>query len=306
MRVEIAVSLLLHGAVAAALLGSPVGRWPAPAGAIAVRLVEGPAGSGGDTRGARDEPAAGVAGAVVGAGGDVRPRPRSGRVARDAGRRAGGPARRFAAAAPAESRPSPAESPRPVNLRAAPEGVPVEEPTAVEPRAAAERSPTTPVASPQAPAPTGPWGGDAGPAARAGERDDAEPAGGDRAAPSGTADTPAATPGSGEVAAAADAPGGGTSGAGGPPVRAILARLREATVYPEPARARGLEGTTVIRIRISARGTAEQVEVVDSSGHALLDRAALDAARRGAPYPGGPITVEVPVVFDLRRAEIVR
>jgi protein TonB len=99
----------------------------------------------------------------------------------------------------------------------------------------------------------------------------------------------------------------GGSQAGGAPtasarVAAILARLRAVTRYPDEARARDLSGVATVRFSLSAQGTVERVDLVRSSGHASLDRAALDAVRRGAPYPGGPVTLETPLVFDLRPA----
>jgi protein TonB len=48
--------------------------------------------------------------------------------------------------------------------------------------------------------------------------------------------------------------------------------------YPEPARRRGLEGRLLLRVRIDSRGAVTAVEVIESSGHAILDRAACDAA----------------------------
>jgi protein TonB len=42
----------------------------------------------------------------------------------------------------------------------------------------------------------------------------------------------------------------------------------------------GLEGTVVIRILVDAQGKVDRVVVVASSGHAVLDESAVDAARR--------------------------
>lgn len=49
--------------------------------------------------------------------------------------------------------------------------------------------------------------------------------------------------------------------------------------YPPAARRQKLEGTVVVRIAVSAAGRAEGVWVEKSSGHAILDEAALGAAR---------------------------
>ncbi len=50
-------------------------------------------------------------------------------------------------------------------------------------------------------------------------------------------------------------------------------------VYPPEARRQGLEGNVKVRIRISDSGRVAAAEILRSSGHASLDRAALQAAR---------------------------
>lgn len=75
--------------------------------------------------------------------------------------------------------------------------------------------------------------------------------------------------------------------------------------YPYISRRTGEQGRVVLRVQVSASGTAEDVEVRSTSGHARLDQAALEAvrhwkfvpARRGAtPVPA---SVLVPVSFRL-------
>lgn len=50
--------------------------------------------------------------------------------------------------------------------------------------------------------------------------------------------------------------------------------------YPAAARRFGHEGTVVIRARIQADGSADRIEVKQSSGHDILDRAAVEAVRK--------------------------
>jgi protein TonB len=75
--------------------------------------------------------------------------------------------------------------------------------------------------------------------------------------------------------------------------------------YPPDAVRQRLEGTVILRLHISSRGVVERVEVAESSGHKLLDRAALDAVGqwRGLPASRGgrPVaTVELlPIRFRL-------
>ena len=49
-------------------------------------------------------------------------------------------------------------------------------------------------------------------------------------------------------------------------------------VYPPDAWARGVGGEALLRIRISATGRVDSVEIVDSAGDAVLDSAALASA----------------------------
>ncbi|MDD3925301.1 MAG: energy transducer TonB [bacterium] len=51
-------------------------------------------------------------------------------------------------------------------------------------------------------------------------------------------------------------------------------------VYPPEARRRGLEGEVRVRVKITDSGRVEAAEVLRSSGHASMDKAALEAARR--------------------------
>ncbi|MCH6589610.1 MAG: energy transducer TonB [Proteobacteria bacterium] len=76
-------------------------------------------------------------------------------------------------------------------------------------------------------------------------------------------------------------------------------------VYPYRARRKEIEGRVVLRVQVLPGGTARSVEVLSSSGHAILDRAALKAVRAwrfvpakraGAPVAGA---IDVPITFRL-------
>ena len=75
--------------------------------------------------------------------------------------------------------------------------------------------------------------------------------------------------------------------------------------YPDRAREAGLEGTALLRLRVAADGTTQEVRLLRSAGHRMLDEAAQEAARRWEIAPalrnGQPIEawVEVPVRFRL-------
>ena len=76
--------------------------------------------------------------------------------------------------------------------------------------------------------------------------------------------------------------------------------------YPRRAREMGWEGTVVLRVEVKTDGTVGEIVVRRTSGHVLLDDAALTAVRRWrfVPPTDGAFTlsavVDVPVRFDLR------
>lgn len=91
------------------------------------------------------------------------------------------------------------------------------------------------------------------------------------------------------------------------PPRADMAYLNNPPpAYPSVSRRAGEQGRVMLRVRVSARGEVEAIEVQQSSGHTRLDEAALLAVRRWrfAPATLGDRPVEgwalVPVSFTLR------
>jgi len=75
--------------------------------------------------------------------------------------------------------------------------------------------------------------------------------------------------------------------------------------YPAKAIARSIEGTVLLRLHIAATGRVQRVEIVTSSGHDVLDRAAVETVStwRGRPAHQARIplaTIELlPVQFRL-------
>ena len=75
--------------------------------------------------------------------------------------------------------------------------------------------------------------------------------------------------------------------------------------YPSVARSRGWEGKVVLQVRVSADGESEGVSVSQSSGHDILDEAAVSAVEgwRFKPAKRGDTavasTVSVPINFKL-------
>ncbi|MBF1696353.1 MAG: TonB family protein, partial [Selenomonas sp.] len=71
--------------------------------------------------------------------------------------------------------------------------------------------------------------------------------------------------------------------------------------YPYMALKRHLEGTTKITTTISASGAITNVSVSSSSGHSVLDEAAVAAAYAVGSYPnptGKTVTVDTDVRFN--------
>ena len=77
--------------------------------------------------------------------------------------------------------------------------------------------------------------------------------------------------------------------------------------YPALAKRMGLEGTVRLKVLISREGSALKIEIAQSSGHEILDKAATEAVRnwRFTPAHQGdsPVDewVQVPVVFRLKK-----
>lgn len=107
----------------------------------------------------------------------------------------------------------------------------------------------------------------------------------------------------------ASAPTGATSPASPLPLRIAAPRFRlppRPPVYPRRAAELGEQGEVVVRAVLDPGGTPTALSVLRSSGHPLLDRAALEAVRGWAFEPGRragiavAAWVEIPVRFTLR------
>lgn len=75
--------------------------------------------------------------------------------------------------------------------------------------------------------------------------------------------------------------------------------------YPVMAMRRGWEGTVTLKVRVSAEGAAEDVAVQGSSGHEVLDGAAVEMVKKWKFIPAKrgdtPVasSVVVPIIFKL-------
>jgi protein TonB len=86
----------------------------------------------------------------------------------------------------------------------------------------------------------------------------------------------------------------------GSSLRRAQSALSDHLFYPPEAVARGLEGEVVLLLVLPDNGRLISADIARSSGHALLDQAALDAARRIGALPGNPCQTLFPVSFRLQ------
>lgn len=77
-------------------------------------------------------------------------------------------------------------------------------------------------------------------------------------------------------------------------------------LYPRAARRLGLEGKTHLQVQITPKGKPAQVSILSSSGHSILDNAAVKAVQKWVFIPakqfGTPIKSQltIPVVFNIK------
>jgi len=83
-------------------------------------------------------------------------------------------------------------------------------------------------------------------------------------------------------------------------------RIEELKRYPPMARMNNWQGKVVLKFVVKEDGTVENLEVVQSSGHTVLDEAAMETIRRASPLPlkhelGKPrVTFQFPISYTLR------
>lgn len=71
--------------------------------------------------------------------------------------------------------------------------------------------------------------------------------------------------------------------------------------YPSMARRMGWQGKVVVSFVVCRDGKVENLQVVESSGHAPLDKNALETVRQVGPFPGPPVRVRLvlPVMYKI-------
>ncbi|NOR49654.1 MAG: TonB family protein [Desulfuromonadales bacterium] len=81
----------------------------------------------------------------------------------------------------------------------------------------------------------------------------------------------------------------------------IRKQILKKLVYPQRARRMGWQGQVKIRFVVDPSGQVKDLEVLETSGYPLLDRQALNAVKRAAPFPPPPVAAEIslPITFRL-------
>ncbi|WP_295577414.1 energy transducer TonB [uncultured Lamprocystis sp.] len=78
--------------------------------------------------------------------------------------------------------------------------------------------------------------------------------------------------------------------------------------YPQAAKDRRLHGSLILHVGVRADGTVEKIRIVRSSGHELLDQAAIKIVQLAAPYAPFPpdIAAETDVLDIIRTWQFLR
>ncbi len=80
--------------------------------------------------------------------------------------------------------------------------------------------------------------------------------------------------------------------------------LTAAQFYPEEAKEQELEGRVIVRFTVKSNGQVENLEIIQSSGHDVLDKAALETINKASPFAALPdqlnrkkLTFSLPINF---------
>ncbi len=83
-------------------------------------------------------------------------------------------------------------------------------------------------------------------------------------------------------------------------------KIESSKEYPESAQRRQIQGRVVVGFTVRPDGRVGSAEVIQSSRHSDLDRAALRAVRNSSPFPRppsslfeGPLEMRITIVFEL-------
>ncbi len=79
----------------------------------------------------------------------------------------------------------------------------------------------------------------------------------------------------------------------------IRRKIEQSKRYPVLARARKIQGVSVLSFTINESGGAEKLVLVKSSGSELLDEEALSTVKRASPLPYYSLPIQISIKFSL-------
>jgi len=89
-------------------------------------------------------------------------------------------------------------------------------------------------------------------------------------------------------------------------LNSIYLKIEKHKEYPFWARRHGIEGRVIVVFSLKRNGQLKEINVEESSGYSLLDKAAIKTIKRAAPFPAFPpelnkkiITLRIPICFYL-------
>ncbi|MBN8707244.1 MAG: M56 family metallopeptidase [Bacteroidetes bacterium] len=89
-----------------------------------------------------------------------------------------------------------------------------------------------------------------------------------------------------------------------PQIKGGFGELMKNVVYPEDALKKGIEGKALLNVVVSEKGEVKKTEVLESSGNAELDKAAIEAAKATKFIPGKKdgkaVAAEVKIPFQFK------
>lgn len=85
-------------------------------------------------------------------------------------------------------------------------------------------------------------------------------------------------------------------------LESLRRRILSKRIYPPQAKRRGIEGVVYLLVSLDPEGELIEARVIRSSGHRILDTAAIKLIKRVLPYElglGQPVTFEIPIRYEL-------
>ena len=82
----------------------------------------------------------------------------------------------------------------------------------------------------------------------------------------------------------------------------IRKHIMESLIYPAVAQKRGWRGKVLVSFVINEGGEVEDITIVTSCGHDLLDSNVISTIHKAAPFPKPPERAQIilPIVYDLK------